>query len=100
MAGEMLELMMGRDKAQLGRIVRRFTQVIERSFAADKSTITRNETKRRFRMLETTYRDLRAAPFLWSWPRISNALPHALRNKLDGVPWSPETARRMWSPDD
>lgn len=98
MAGELLELTMRGNEKLLARVVKRFEVVIANSFQEDKSRMTRAEVKRRFEILEKAYRELKNEPFFWSTVRILDALPRALRAKLDGTPWKPEEERTIWTP--
>lgn len=70
---------------------------IDTSFAADRSRQTQNEIQHRFRLcldlVATMRNDAR-----WSWSRIHDTLPEALRAKLDGSDWVPPT-RSSWRAD-
>lgn len=98
MAGEFLEAATSGDRALLGRLAKRFAAVIDASFRSDKSRMTRAEVKRRFEILEGVARKLRG-DLGWSWPRILDELPRALRSRLDGIPWEPSTST-IWAPED
>ena len=96
MAGELLELVVGHDKALRARVTMRVYQVIQKSFAADGSRVTQAEVTRRFRILETAMRELRAEHG-WAFARILDAMPTILRCKLDGATWDPTEQRSMWT---
>lgn len=98
MAGELLELVVGTDPHLKARVIARVEATIIDSFRQDGSRRTMNEIKRRFSLLETSMRELRAEHH-WAWTRILDALPTILRCKLDGVWWDPTKQRGLWSPD-
>lgn len=76
----------------------RVADAIERSFAEDLSRRTGAEVQRRFNLCVDIFRTLRHKPFCWGLSRIADMLGPALRQKLDGVPWSPERQRKTWAP--
>ena len=84
------------DRALYARVCNVFYQVIEKSFVEDRSRVTRDETVRRFRLLEQVFRELREEA--WSVERILFVLPKALRAKLDGAPFEPANESRIWAP--
>lgn len=96
MAGELLELVTSNDPLLRSRITARVQRVIADSFVADKSRVTESEAKRRFRIVEMLIRDLRS-DHGWAFERILDAMPLALRCKLDGAPWTPDLTRNTWS---
>jgi hypothetical protein len=101
MAGEMLKAMADGgefSRAQYQAITVAFFRVIETSYVQDKMRPTRAETKRRFEILEQTFRMLRSEDFQWSTQRILDELPRALRAKLDRLPWDPSRLRSLWRP--
>jgi hypothetical protein len=98
MAGEILELMFSRDRVQQARVVGRVQTILSESFAADKSRVTQSEVKRRFGFLEQLIRELRS-DYGWAYERILDALPVALRCKLDGAHWDPTAQRTLWTPN-
>jgi hypothetical protein len=95
MAGELLELVTADPRLRY-RIAARVHQVISDSFAADKSRVTASEAKRRFGIVEQLIRELRA-DYGWAFERILDAMPIALRCKLDGAPWTPDLRRNSWA---
>lgn len=95
MAGELLDLGLSADPALRQRVVLSVYQTIEGSFKADRSRVTTSETTRRFRICEQLLRELRR-DHGWAFTRICDVLPTALRAKLDGIPWSPDTSRALW----
>lgn len=100
MAGELLEAMSTDgtfNKALYQRVALTFYRVIEASFVQDRSRVTRDETKRRFELLERTFRMLRN-DFQWGVDRILYVLPKALRAQLDGTAWDPSRESRIWMP--
>jgi len=64
----------------------------------DGSRQTQNEIKRRFNICLGLVSEMRT-DLRWSWQRITDTLPVALRSKLDGAAWSP-SARTAWSHDE
>lgn len=88
----------------LGRVTAGIQAAISTSFAEDKvlrPVYTRDEIERRFRMCADIFVTLRK-DLGWSIPRILDEMPRALRAKLDGIPWNPETdksaQRKVWAP--
>lgn len=98
MAGELLELMFTGDPQLRVRVLTCVQNTIIESFKQDRSRVTQDEIRRRFKILETTIRELRRE-HEWAWTRILDALPIALRSKLDGVWWDPTKQRAVWMPD-
>jgi hypothetical protein len=101
MAGELLESMSTDgtfNKALYQRVALSFYRTIEASYVHDRSRPTQAETKRRFEMLEQTFRMLRH-DYQWGVDRILAVLPKALRCKLDGVSWDPGAESRIWTPN-
>jgi len=80
------------------RAVDAITAAIERSFLEDQSRQTQSEIKRRFNICLGLVGEMRT-DLHWSWQRITDTLPTALRSKLDGASWSPST-RTAWSHDE
>lgn len=101
MAGELLEAMRsedgGVDADMRARVTNRFMRTIERSFEDDKSRVTGSEVRRRFRICERWFRELRAEHG-WSTSRILDNLSRILRADLDGAPFDPSTERMIWTP--
>ena len=95
MASEFLSLV--DDRKQWARGMAAVQKTIGDSFAQDKSRQTDFEVRRRFKILEQVIRELRR-DHGWTWARIWDALPTALRSKLDGIPWNPQTHRVIWTP--
>lgn len=96
MSGELLELVTSNDPNLRKRIAARIYKVIAESFAHDKSRMTKSEAARRFKIVETLVRELRAEHG-WSFERILDTVPTALRCKLDGIPWAPDLSRNAWA---
>jgi len=94
MPGELIELFV--DKSLARRVLTKVQDVIMTSFVDDRSRITRAETVRRFKIVETLFRELRAEG--WPHQRILDVMPEALRHKLDGTPWEPDFTRNVWQP--
>lgn len=80
----------------VGKVTLGIQTTIELSFAQDFSRITSDEVKRRFKMCEKIFRELRG-DLGWSVQRILDNLPRYLRCELDGVNWEPEK-RSSWAP--
>jgi phage terminase large subunit len=97
MAGEFVEMMFSEDKQLQFKVLRRVQDVIAQSFQQDKSRVTQLEVRRRFQIVETLIRELRS-DMGWAYERILDALPIALRCRLDGAPWDPTHQRNVWSP--
>lgn len=80
------------------RTVVAVTAAIDRSFDEDavlRPVRTQDEIKRRFRICIEAMCVLRR-DLHWSMPRILDEIPRALRAKLDGAEWNPETERKTW----
>lgn len=73
------------------------TSAIETSFRERPCRQTQAEIKSRFDHCLGFVRVMRN-DLGWSWQRITDTLPEALRAKLDGVDWTPST-RSSWSSD-
>lgn len=97
MAGELLELITSQDPHLRVKLTMRIQQTIADSFRHDKARMTADETRRRFKIIEVLLRELRA-DHGWAWTRIMDVMPHALRCKLDGMPWDPTEHRALWLP--
>ncbi len=73
------------------------TSAIALSFRQDGARETQNEIKDRFNhclgFVAVMRKDLR-----WSWQRITDMLPQALRCKLEGDDWTPPS-RNAWAAD-
>lgn len=95
MAGELLELITSHDPSLKQRVLTRVQHVIAESFRVDKSRRTTSEVVRRFRIVESLIRELRH-DYGWAFERILDAMPVALRSKLDGIPWAPDLTRNSW----
>lgn len=93
MAGELIDII--RDKATHDRVLAAIQSTIVASLKRDKARATQSEVKRRFNILIELLRALRAEG--WAYPRICDALPTALRCKLDGVIWDPRLHRNSWT---
>lgn len=102
MAGEIFQLANESPEA-LGRLTRGVQDAVARSFVEDKNrdrrvVMTQDEVKRRGRICVEVVRSLRG-DLGWSVARIVDALPQALRAKLDGAEWDPSKLRHVWAPD-
>jgi hypothetical protein len=79
------------------RAVDAITSAIAVSFEQDGMRQTQNEIKDRFNhcrgLIGIMRKDLK-----WSWQRIEDDLPNALRCKLDKIDWKPNT-RTTWVTD-
>jgi hypothetical protein len=95
MSGEFVELFA--DRPLRDKVYTRVVQTIQQSFLHDKSRVTTDEVRRRFKICESKLRMLRS-DFGWAYERILDEMPTALRAELDGIPWDPATARMIWSP--
>lgn len=88
----------------LGRVTRGIEIAIAKSFRTDtvlRPVQTRAEVERRFNMCAEIFFVLRK-DLGWSIPRIVDEMPSALRKKLDGAPWAPDstdTPRKAWAGD-
>lgn len=100
MACELLEAMLTRgqvDHAKHARVFKAFHTTIAQSFREHPCQITQHETRRRFKILERWFRELRAGHG-WSVASILDALPKALRAELNGQVWEPPPVPRVWTP--
>lgn len=70
------------------------TNAIELSFQYDKATQTQSEIQDRFGYC-LKYAAIMRRDLHWSWSRIHDTLPQALRCKLDGSDWTPPN-RSSW----
>jgi 6-pyruvoyl-tetrahydropterin synthase len=79
------------------KAIEAITNAIDRSFIADDARQTQNEIRHRFNVclgyVGTMRNDLG-----WSWQRIHDSLPNALRCKLEGIDWTPPK-RGAWVSD-
>lgn len=83
---------------QRKRVVDAITSALEITFTEDGARQTQAEIKRRFEMCLAMVAELRT-DLRWSFARISDTLPTALRAKLDGADWNPST-RNSWTKDE
>lgn len=97
MAGELIGLLTHEDPKMYVKVMRAVEKTITDSFTEDGSSQTQDEVRRRFKLLEVAIRDLRGE-YGWAFVRIIDALPTALRSKLDGIPWNPSTQHAVWAP--
>ena len=74
------------------------SNAIETSFSEDNARQTQNEIKHRFNVC-LGYVGVMRNELGWSWQRIQDTLPQALRSKLDGADWTPPT-RSSWVQDE
>jgi hypothetical protein len=95
MSGELLELVIGPDKALQARVTGRLQRIISASFQDDGSTMTRAEVKHRFVIVLKFMREFRREHG-WAYERILDEAPAMLRSKLDGTPWRPALHRNSW----
>lgn len=86
------------DTADRNRAVDAITNALEISFKQDNARQTQNEIKHRFNIC-LGYVGAMRKDLGWSWQRIHDTLPEALRCKLDGADWIP-SARNAWVRDD
>lgn len=86
---ELLKLV-GESPWAMGQLVRGVEMAVRKSYRDDGFKPTANETRRRVQICIDTTRILRK-DLVWSIDRIVNELPRALRAKLDGLPWDPQT---------
>lgn len=87
----------------IGRVTKGIIDAVEKSFRTDmvlRPVRSRDEIKRRFEICVRTFVELRRDAG-WSVPRILDEMYPALRAKLDGDPWDPESAgkRGAWATD-
>ena len=85
------------DLRSRARAIDAITSAIEKAFTQDGARQTQNEIKHRFNICLGLVGVMRN-DLGYSWQRIADTLPEALRAKLDGVDWSPST-RAAWSTD-
>lgn len=97
MAGEMIQMLMSDDPQLQQKALHTIQTVIAKSFEEDKSRQTGAEIKRRFVIIEMLIRELRT-DHGWAFQRIFDVLQVALRCKLDGIPWQPNSHRTLWTP--
>lgn len=79
-------------REQIGRVTNSLTETIGASFAADGSTMTGREVKRRFDICLRIFCELRA-DLKWSIPHILDRMPRYLRCELDGGKYNPQAER-------
>lgn len=72
-------------------------KALARSFREDNARQTQDEIKRRFELCWGLIKELRYDAH-WSYERIGDSIGEALRAKLDGAPWQPDS-RRSWIVD-
>lgn len=96
MSGELLELVTGPDRTLHAKVLHCIHSTIANSFKEDGSRVTQSEAARRFNIIIKLVRELRSE-HSWAFTRIMDALPIALRSKLDGTWWDPNLARNTWS---
>jgi hypothetical protein len=85
-------------RGQLARAVLAIEHVVASSFNDDGSRMTGAEVRRRFRICERLFRQLRG-DLHWGLVRVLDHLPHYLRCELDGRAWEPDR-RTCWMPGD
>jgi hypothetical protein len=95
MPGAFLDLV---DRGQLERAVLGIERAVRRSFETGGTRMTANEVRRRFRICERLFRQLRG-DLGWGLVRVLDHLPHYLRCELDGQAWEPDR-RTLWMPED
>jgi hypothetical protein len=95
MAAPFLDLV---EQGQLARTVLAIERIVRRSFKADGSRMTTAEVRRRFRICERVFRQLRG-DLGWGLVRVLDHLPEYLRCELDGQAWEPDR-RTCWIPQD
>ncbi len=96
MAGEIVRMIAGEPK-NIPVLVRGIQMAVARSYREDKFRPTENENKRRVEICLGIARELRM-DLHWGIRRICDEMPLALRNKLDGTPWTTAQARRVYVP--
>lgn len=74
------------------------TNAINLSFGQDRARETQSEIKQRFNIC-LGYVGVMRNELGWSWSRIHDTLPQALRCKLDGADWTPPQ-RNSWTHDE
>lgn len=94
MSARLLEML---DLDARAKAVNAITDAIDLSFRQDGARQTQREIKHRFNLCLGFVGILRN-DLGWSWQRIHDTLPEALRCKLDGGDWTPPT-RNAWSHD-
>ena len=94
MSTRFLELL---DVESRERAVTAITNAISVAFLQDGSRETNNEIKHRFNICLGYVADMRS-DLGWSWQRIHDTLPIALRSKLDGIEWAPPS-NNAWVTD-
>lgn len=95
MRNAFIDLVTNHDLALQTKVLARIQQVIGQSFVADGSRMTGDEIKRRFALIEIIIRECRE-DCGWAFERILDELPVALRSRLDGGTWQPNT-RTVWA---
>jgi Lon protease-like protein len=95
MAAPFLDLV---EQGQLACTVLAIERIVRRSFEGDGSRMTTAEVRRRFRICERLFRQLRG-DLGWGLVRVLDHLPHYLRCELDGQAWEPDR-RTCWMPGD
>lgn len=85
------------DPTARAKAVDAITSAIDNSFRQDGARETQSEIKDRFNhclgFVAVMRKDLH-----WSWQRITDMLPQALRCKLEGDDWTPPS-RNAWTAD-
>ena len=79
---------------EVGRVTRAIILIIYQSFMEDGSRKTYAETQRRFDICIELFKMLRG-DMKYSIGRALDTMPHALRCKLDRIPWEP-SKRNTW----
>jgi hypothetical protein len=95
MAAPFLDLF---EHGQLKRVVLGIERAVRRSFETDGARMTEAEVRRRFRICERLFRQLRG-DLRWGLVRVLDHLPQYLRCELDGQAWEPDR-RTCWMPED
>ncbi len=96
MAGE-IEQLLRKNPSGIGKLTRAISNVVAKSFAADKARVTQSETRRRGQICIEAARVCLGDSKL-SLERTIACLPDALRSKLDGGNWMPPK-RAMFAVD-
>lgn len=94
--------------AQYQAVLRAFIKIVADSFLTDRNRVqsdlivlskvhdpTKAEIKHRTDMCYDLFMVMRH-DLHWSTQRSLDELPHALRTKLDGGDWTPQTDRQAW----
>src|SRR6185369_9216368 len=91
MSGELVDLMKGEGTTAIAALARGIERAVQDSFENGSVMIFRtgHEERRRVHLCVQIARELRNE-LKWSAQRIADALPRALRAKLDGLPFDPE----------